>query len=192
MAGQTKLQAVNIMLGNIGEAPVASLTNSDGDAFASMAINVLDETVLALCLEDWDFNKDIDYPLTPDINGEIAITDSILSVDSSYRSAHLDVRVEQDKLYNKCDHTFVFDGTVYCEIQWDKTYDELPQYMRYYATVRAARLFAGRQLGDVTSDQLTADDEFNAKVAAKRRDGRNTDRSLFDRGLLSNIKRRSI
>jgi len=190
MAGLSQLEAVNIMLGNIGEAPTTSLVNPESDAFVLSALSILNETVRAVQSEDWEFNKDRDYPMAPDVDGFIAITDSMISVDTTSNS--MDVTVRQNKLYNKDDHTFVFTDTVKTDVQWEFTYSELPQYIRQYIAVRAARIFAQRQLGDAIGDQLTEDDERDAKTSAKRRDIRNTDKTIFTNSGMSRIQRRRI
>jgi hypothetical protein len=192
MAGLTKLEAVNIILGNIGEAPVSSLVSPESDAFALSAITTLDETVRVVQTEDWEFNKDTDYPMTPDVSGNITITDSMISVDSSARSASLDVTVRQGMLYNKYDHTFVFDDIVYTDVKWQFTYEELPQYIRQYIVIRAARIFAQRQTSDGLNAQLTAEDETRTMIAAKRTDKRMTDKTIFTNSGMQRILYRRL
>lgn len=193
MAGLSKLEAVNLMLSNIGESPVSTLEGASGDAFVASAISILDETNRDVQSESWEFNRDVDYVLTPDINNNILITDDMLAVDTSTRSGSVDVTVRNGMLYNKTDHTFVFNDPLYCDVDWEFIFEETPQYIRQYIAVRAARVFARRMLGDVTGERLTEQDEFNAKAAAKRKDLANSDRNIFKYGQgIGRIKQRSM
>lgn len=178
MAGLSKLEAVNIMLRNIGEAPVASLVGASGDIYVSQAQATLEELTREVQTEDWRFNKDYQYPLAPDGSGYITVTDSMVSVDASDISVQTVMR--QGKLYNQDDQTFVWDDSLKCDIQWEFTFEETPQYMRRYIAIRSARVFASRQLGDIVGEQLTEDDEARARATAKRRDKRVGDRTVFE------------
>lgn len=180
MAGLSKLQAVNLMLSNIGESPVASLSGSDGDAFVATAIVILDETTRSVLNDRWEFNYDTDYLLTPDMSGNIIITDDMLSVDTSSRSARLEVAVRAGKLYNKTDQTFVFSDSVYCDVTWEFAFADCPQYIRQFIAIKAARIFARRMLGDTTGQQLTVEDEMFARANAKRAELKNADRNIME------------
>lgn len=180
MAGMTKLQAVNLMLSNIGESPVSTLTGAEGDVFVATAITILDETTRAVLNDRWEFNFDTDYLLSPDGSGNILITDDMLAVDTSARSSAVDVAVRAGKLYNKTDQTFVFTDALYCDVTWEFAFADCPQYIRQYMAVRAARVFARRMLGDTTGAQLTVDDEREARAHAKRAELKNSDRNMME------------
>lgn len=180
MAGMTKLQAVNLMLSNIGESPVSTLTGAEGDVFVATAIVILDETARAVLNDRWEFNFDQDYLLTPDGSGYINITDDMLAVDTSSRSSQVDVAVRAGKLYNKTNQTFVFTDSLYCDVTWEFAFADCPQYIRQYMAVRAARVFARRMLGDTTGAQLTEDDEKTARADAKRAEMKNADRNMME------------
>ena len=180
MAGLSKLQAVNLMLSNIGESPVSTLVGADGDVFVATAIVILDETTRSVLNDRWEFNFDEDYLLSPDVSGNILITDDMLAVDTSARSSRVKVAVRAGKLYNKTDQTFVFSDSLYCDITWEFAFEDCPQYVRQYIATRAARVFARRMLGDTTGAQLTVDDERNARANAKRAEIKNADRNMME------------
>ena len=73
----TKLAAVNIILSNIGQAPLTSLTTSN--PLSSLAEGMIDEVSHALQSEGWVFNKEKNYPFTPDNNKFIKIPTNVLS-----------------------------------------------------------------------------------------------------------------
>jgi len=178
MAGLSKLEAVNLMLSNIGEVPVSSLTGAAGDVYVTTAETILDEVSRAIQAQGWEFNTDKNYTVAPDIDSQVVITSNIITMDTM--PGGLDVTVRQGMLYNKTDHTFLFTENLTCEVLWEFDYEDLPQYVRHYIAVRAARILSNRLQGDVTGSQLTADDERDAKATANRHDMRNSDRTMFD------------
>ena len=76
----TKLGAVNIVLSNIGMAPVSTIDNDN--PMVSMASNIIDEVSLSLQSEGWVFNTEKGYPFTPDPNNHIVIPANVLSLDT--------------------------------------------------------------------------------------------------------------
>lgn len=176
MAGLSKLRAVNIMLENIGESPVNTLTGS-GDAFVATAISILEETARDVCEEVWNFNKDVNYAMVPDVSNNIIIADNMIAVDGTYPTDEFQVR--QGKLYDMTDQTFTFTETKYCDIIWEFTFEEIPQHVRKYVAILAARVFARRILGDGAGERLTEQDELRARTRARRHDAKNRDRTIW-------------
>lgn len=192
MAGMSRLEAINLMLGNIGESPVSSLSGTT-DAFVVQCENILDETSRAVLSKKWHFNRDKDYALTPDVSGFIAIADNIITIDTTARSAAKDVCVRAGKLYDIGEQTNIFTEPVYTDVVWEFPFGELPQWIRHYIAVRAARVFASRQLGDAVSERLTVDDEIEARADAKANDLRIKDRNIFDNfNTMGRIRHRRI
>ena len=64
----TELEAINILLGTIGEAPVDSLATADqqGLTDAGIARTVLREVTRDVQSEGWSWNQSRDVPLTKD------------------------------------------------------------------------------------------------------------------------------
>ena len=67
LAKTTKLEAINTMLSNVGEAPVNSLTGSLTND-VQLAQNILDEISREVQSAGWHFNTDKEVPLAPDSN----------------------------------------------------------------------------------------------------------------------------
>jgi len=176
MAGLSKLRAVNIALENIGESPVNTLSGS-GDVFTVTAIAILEETVRDVCEEVWNFNKDTDYSMVPNVSNNIVIADNMIAVDGTYKTDNFQVR--QGKLYDAENQTFTFTETQKCDIVWEFEFDDLPQHVRKYAAIRAARVFSVRILGDTTGSNLTEEHEQRARMTAKRHDAKNRDRTIW-------------
>jgi hypothetical protein len=130
-----------------------------------------------VCEEVWNFNTDYDYDMVPDVNGNILITDDMIAVDGHERTD--DYAVRQGKLYDRENQTFVFTETQALDIVWEFEFDDCPQHVRKYIAIRAARVFARRQIGDVTGERLSEQDELRARATAKRHDTKNRDKTVF-------------
>ena len=67
----SELQAVNIMLSSIGEAPVNSITGTT-TVDVSTAKNILDETSMSIQSQGWHFNTHENYKtLSLDTDGKV-------------------------------------------------------------------------------------------------------------------------
>jgi len=191
MAGLSKLRAVNIALENIGESSVNTLVGS-ADAFVVTAIAVLEETTRDVCEEVWNFNRDVEYSMAVDVSGNIPVSSDMISVDGSYKNDNFQVR--QGKLYDAENQTFIFTEPQKCDIVWELDFEDLPQYVRKYVAIRAARTFNRRIIGDSDGERMTEQDEARARITAKRHDSKNRDRTIWqDYGSgLHRIKQRRI
>ena len=184
MALTTKLEAVNTMISVIGEAPVNTLSSSTGfvPVSVSQAESVLDETLKAVQSEGWHFNTEHEYPLTPDaVTQKITLPGNTLSVD-------LDPQLYTDSdpvqrgltLYDRKNHTDVWTKEVKASITFELDFEELPEQFRHYITVKSARIFASRFLGNREIEGFALRDEIEAKARAIESDSENADRTIFD------------
>lgn len=155
----TKLDAVNQMLSSIGEAPAVSLDTDNPEI--AIAESTLDEISRTVQAEGWNFNTEYEYPFTPDGNGHIPIPSNLLSItDNKLKNpGKYLTTIRNGKLYDKLHHTFVFSGTVYCDVVWVFEFVDLPQPFKDYITTRAARVFAGRVVGSEEQVKLVMQDE---------------------------------
>ena len=187
----SELDAVNVLLDTIGEAPVTTLVKQTNvDAVKAMAR--LAEVAREIALGDYHFNTECDWPLAPNTNGEISISDNIIDVDLPRRRyPHLDVIVRGSRLYDKAGHTYQFSDTLYGTVKILLPFEEMPEAARRYVTIRAARIFQDRGVGDVEAHQFTKQDEIDAKVLFSNRDARSADRNvLSDNYTIANMIRR--
>ena len=137
----TKLDSVNIILSNIGQAPVTALDT--GNPLVETAELVLDEINITVQAEGWVFNTEYCYPLLPDQNNEILIPSNVLSMDlTPYTNNNVVQR--QGKLYDRTNHTFKFQLQLELDIVWLEDFTDLPEAFMSYITIRAANVFAGR------------------------------------------------
>jgi len=154
-----KLRAVNRCLKAIGEASVNSLNSGVPDA--EVALSILQEVTEDVLETGWHCNTNYGVKLVPDSNGHIIVPPSFLQVDSTARSARLDVTVRKDpndtvlKLFNITEQTFVFSGPVIADVIVNLDYDGLPLALQNYISARAAREFQESQMASVSLDGFT-------------------------------------
>lgn len=154
----TELDAINIMLATVGEAPVSDIDTNNPEV--GLAYITLRQVLREVCSEGWDFNFDHSYPLTPETNGEIPIPDNAirLTVSRAY-DAWAETTIREGKLYNKREYTSIFNGTVYVDVKWLIDFEDLPSPFQDYVAQRAARVFAGRSQANPQMVAAAAVDE---------------------------------
>lgn len=152
---QTQLDAVNEILGSVGQSPVTVLDQTNPEvAYAFTTLMDISREVQA---EGWVFNREFEYPLTPDSEGHINVPANVLQMDLSLSRVNepYDTVIRGGKLYDKLNHRFTWDPTVelYFDILWLFPFDDLPQPFRDYITAKASTRAATRLVGDVALAQ---------------------------------------
>lgn len=163
----TQLSAVNEILGSIGQAPVTVLDQTNPEV--AFAFNTLMDISREVQAEGWSFNREYDYPVTPNTSGYIVIPSNMIQMDltkSAFNTAY-DTIIRDGKLYDKLNHTFTWDTTVTYKVDvlWMFDFDDLPQPFRDYITAKAATRAAIRLVGDVNLAQaLTTQEAWRRSV----------------------------
>jgi len=157
----TQLQAINQMLVGIGQAPVVSLDIANPEI--ATALSILDSVNREVQGEGWNFNTEINYPFTPDIDGTITVPDGILQISDNKNSnvQKYQTVLRNGKLYDKIAHSFTFPtaNPLLCDIVILFDFEDLPQVFQDYIAQRAARVFAGSVVGSKEMFQFNAQDE---------------------------------
>jgi hypothetical protein len=156
----TELEAVNAILGSVGESPVNAL---DGDFVdAELAKSLLDAEGRAAQTEGWTFNTELEYPLTPDAEGRIFVPRNTLS----FIGETAEVVQRGFQLYDRTNRTYVFTGTVTAtKLIVGLHFDLLPEALRRFVMLRAGRRFQDRLQSDQLLHQIQANDEMAAWAA---------------------------
>ena len=182
MALTTKLEAVNTMISVIGEAPINTLTGVSLPISAIQAQAALEETSRAIQSEGWHCNTEHEYELTPDaVTKKITLPQNTLRFDLDpllYTS--VDPVQRGLKLYDRKNHTEQWDSSVKGTITFELEFEDLPEQIRHYVAVKAARVFANRFIGTREIEGFTLRDEVEAKARAIDSDSENADRTIFD------------
>jgi len=155
-----------------------------------MAQSTLDEVDREVQSVGWHFNREYLVKLTPDATTkEILIANNVLRIDvepkesrsiTTKAGAAIDVVQRGGKLYDKTGHTYEFSQAVEATVVYGLGWDEVPQIMRHYITMRAGRLFCDRSVGSGDQHSFNMMQEFQALTAAQNWDSQMADHSIFD------------
>lgn len=176
----SKLDAVNIMLGYITEAPVNSIANTVAlPPSAALAKGILDEVSREVQQEGWHFNTAQDYTLEVNAANKLVLPDNVLQVDAVDTS--YDVVQRGNTLFDRKNYTDSFtEDELKVNITFLLEYEELPEQARRYIALKASRMFANRLVGSREIEALIYRDEIRAKAAMEEAEGNNSDRTIFD------------
>ena len=176
----TELEAVNMMLAAISEAPVSTLADDTIDD-ANIATQTLREMSKEIQSEGWHFNTDYDWPIA---------VDSDLKLPYPAGVGHADPMASENKdlvkvglyFWDRENLTFFFAaGASYkFKIVWLRDYEDLPQLWRTYITMEAANRFVAQQLGDQYAFKYSINDVQQAKARALADDLRRADTNMMN------------
>ena len=179
VAATTKLQAINIMMAAIGETPINTLTGTL-PADVVIAQSTLTEINKDVQSEGWSFNTEIDVTLTRDGSNHINLPKDILRVDANiHQHPTIDPIQRGLKLYDRQNNKFTFDEDLICTIVYFREFDEIPEPARRYMTIKAARVFVDRLVGDQGLRTYTEQDEIRARAILMETDYANADHNLL-------------
>ena len=175
----TELEAVNVMLSSIGEAPVSSLTSGLIDA--ELAETILGNINREVQSQGWNFNREYSYPLTPDsVSQEVTVPTNTMRVDGMSKTDKLDVIQRGTRLYNKANFTYVFEEIVKVNITFLLAFTDIPEVARRYITVRAARVFQDRTIGASDLHTFQQRDELEALIELRELESDHADLNIFN------------
>lgn len=179
MTATTELEAVNIMLAAIGEAPVNTLTGTL-PVDVKLAQTTLEEVNKEVQTEGWSFNTEINVELTRDGSNHIALSSNVLIVDPNIHD-HPDVDAIQIglKLYDRKEHTYEFDDDLKCTVVYFRTFDDIPEPAKRYINIKAARIFVDRLVSDEGLRTYTQQDEVRARSILMETDLSNADHNIL-------------
>lgn len=171
----TELEAVNLLLSTIGEAPIESLDDvvgADVD-MARQELHIVSRNVQA---RGWHFNTEDGIVLRPSHPDRfVYVPANTLNVDSVKYDRSRDVRQRGDRLYDQDNHTWRFEKEVTVDVRLQLPLDQLPEYARSYIVIKAARSFQQKTVGSGTLDRFTSDEENAARIALFRSEMNNQD-----------------
>jgi len=175
----TALEAVNIMLGAIGESPVSNLSSDNIDDVA-VAKSILEEEMKAVQGEGWHFNSESKFPLALNSDNEVTVPTNCLSVDANtLLNPTMDVTLRGNRLYDKINHTFKFTQTIHVDMIIALPLEEMPEAGRRYVMVKAARVFQDRLVGSDVLHKFGSIDEARARSTLVSTETDNADRTIF-------------
>jgi len=179
VAATTELEAINIMLAAIAEAPINSLTGTL-PVDAVTARSTLAEFNKEVQSEGWSFNTEIDVTLTRDGSNQISLPANVLRVDANiHQHPTIDPIQRGLKLYDRQNNKYEFEEDLICTVVYFRTFDEITEQARRYINIKAARVFVDRLVGDQGLRTYTQEDETRARTILTETDYANADHNLL-------------
>lgn len=179
----TELEAVNIMLSTIGEAPVNNLESGLVDA--ETAETILKNVSRDVQSHGWNFNSEPDYTVAADTSGNVILPTEIVRADlaqseTKFRSSKNEYIQRGNKMYDKVNHTYNIGTALKLDVVVLLTFDLLPEIARRYIAIKASRIFQERVVGSAELSQMNRNDEQQAWFALQEMEGDNSDYNIFD------------
>jgi hypothetical protein len=167
----TQLQAVNIMLDTIGEQPVNTLEEQQISE-ARQALTVLEEFHKDGQTRGWSWNTEEQFPFTKGTDGTITVPANLASlVLCEVQEWGTRFVLRGSRIYDRQGHSYVLPTeleVLRANVVWFLGWEECSEAYNRWASIRAARAFAGRILGDAAIPRLVALDEEAALVELER------------------------
>tara|TARA_R110000764_G_scaffold106252_1_gene192024 strand:- start:86 stop:712 length:627 start_codon:yes stop_codon:yes gene_type:complete len=179
----TQLQAVNILLSTIGEAPVSSLSSGLLDAeTAETLVNEVSRNVQSM---GWNFNTELNLTISPNEAGEVVLPVEYVRADlaqslTKFRSSTEEYILRGQKMYDKVKHSYTISKPLKLDIITLLSFTDLPEVARRYITAKASRIFQERVVGSDTLSAMNRQDETEALYALREMEGDNGDYNIFD------------
>lgn len=180
-ARTSRLEAINTMLSAIGEAPVNDLNAASSTSDVIIAKNVLDEVSREIQAHGWHFNRETQVELSPNSNNQIVVSESVAALDVEAADAgDKQYVLRGSKVYNKTDKTNTITSALKATVIYILDWEDLPQAVRHYVMIRAARRMQDRVVGSQKHHVFGQEDEFQALVALRAHESNTGDFSIFD------------
>jgi hypothetical protein len=169
MAFLTELDAVNLIRGSVGKAPVSSLTTTNPDVIAAQLR--LKNSCTELQTKSWWFNTELSFQLSPNTTDEILIPNNALEVRTQDPFTYLTTR--GNRIYNPRDNTYKFTEPVTVEMLLRLDFSELPYVAANFVQYDAARKFQADFDGDPMRIRDLRDDTMAAWLRIRESEQRN-------------------
>ena len=161
----TELSAVNSILGAIGQSPVTTLNYENPEI--GFIYNILTEVNKDVQNEGWVFNVEYNVEKAPEATTKyITIPSNVLRYDlhedSVDRSKNLVRR--NGRLWDTINQTYEFDNSVFLDITWLWTFEDLPSAFKRYIISRASVRAAAQLVSNPNLVQLLQQQEAQTRA----------------------------
>jgi len=183
----TELEAVNVLLTTIGEAPVNTLTGNQVTD-VSIAQQVLNEVSREVQAQGWHFNTEDGVELSPDGFNEIIVPADIARIDAR----DYNIVRREGKLFDLDKRSYEFSSKIKVSIVYFQDFLQLPDVAKKYITTRASRIFSDRLLNSEVIHKTTSRDEQKALIDLKEYQGDTADYNMMDSFSVSRVMNRGF
>jgi len=161
----TELSAVNSILGAIGQSPVTTLNYENPEI--GFIYNILTEVNKDVQNEGWVFNVEYNVEKAPEATTKyITIPSNVLRYDlhedSVDRSKNLVRR--NGRLWDTINQTYEFDNSVFLDITWLWSFEDLPSAFKRYIISRASVRAAAQLVSNSELVQLLQQQEAQTRA----------------------------
>lgn len=161
------LTVVNLMLGTMGEKPLASLT--DPHPMLSAALGKLDEFNRSIQSEGWWFNME-ELTIEPSlIDQAIYLPNDCMEI----RVAERNYTMRGNRVYNLDGGTYEFDAPLTLELIREVPFEDVPEVAATYISKVAILSFQTDYDGDTAKARLLSDQIRTALIAINSAHTRN-------------------
>lgn len=164
------LDAVNTLIGSLGETAVTS-ADSDSGTDVTAALLALDQADLAVQTRGWHWNREYAFPLSLSTGGAVLLPANTLRVTQAYARATgtpIDVTQRGVALYDLTNHTYTFTTAPTVDLVLRLSWDLLPDVARRLITYEALDSFHAPLQASQIVLQVNAEDKKNALVALEQ------------------------
>lgn len=173
----TFLDAVNDIVGSVGESNLTVLDNSH--PLEATALATLDRISKRVQSKGWWFNTRV-TTLAQDVDGRVPVAATILAIDTTERNSGLVKR--GGFLYDLREETNVLDRDVECVIRELIAFPDLPETVAQYIQAEAVLQFFKNYDGDGTKIQALSADVVLTRIPFNADHIRNSDVNLYNSG----------
>ena len=167
----TLLDAVNVLLENIGEQPVNSLENQQ-----IMDARIAERTLLEFHKEGqvkgWSWNSEFEYQFNRDSSTkQIKVPASVVRFSINPYELAGRFQLRGQLVYDRENRTTLLGDDIphlHADVIFLLPWDEVPEAYNRWVTIKAARVFANRVLGAEALYKYTAEDERHAQATLER------------------------
>ena len=160
-----ELQAVNEILGSIGQSPVTTIEFNNPEVF--LVYQLLQQALTDTLSEGWSFNRDRGFELIPQDDGTVLVPNEVLSIDGANEDVDRTTKIisRGGLLYDKMRQSYQFDGPVSVNVTWALGIDEVPTPFRRYVTARAAGRAASELVNNTELYKLLSQTEGTLRAS---------------------------
>lgn len=169
----TELEAVNTLLGIIGEAPIDRLSDATVNEITDSALaqRTLSEVSRDVQAEGWSWNTDREVALAADAQGQYSLDSRTLAcIFSPTRYPECQLVQRGERIYDRLRRTYKIteassgEPLIVDEVVVRLDWEELPHLAQQYITIRAGRIFSDRYINSNVIYVYTAQDEEYARA----------------------------
>jgi hypothetical protein len=169
----TELDAINILLSVIGEAPIESLATSSVNEVTDSALarRTLAEVTKDVQAEGWSWNTDnhVEFALTNE-KGFVVPANALRVRFSRSRWPMGDLVMRGRRVWDRGRQSYEFEDASLTaeEVVFELVWDELPHPAQQYIVIRAARIYASRFINSNVIFTYSVQDESYARAMLVR------------------------